>query len=410
MTYPLQQNSSRQNPAMQQSSSMFGFSREALTEAVTARKQPSYRAKQLFQNLYARGEKNFDNMTALPLALRNELSENFSLARPSIVDRKESKDGTKKWLLQFADGARAETVYIPEKNRGTLCLSSQVGCTLNCRFCHTGTQKLVRNLSAQEILEQVACVKDELNDWQQNLNKPPNNSLENSANRKITNIVMMGMGEPLYNFENVAAALNILMDAEGFCISRRKITLSTAGVVPMIARVGQELAVQLAISLHAVSDEIRDTIVPLNRKYPLNELLQACREYPRLKNSERITFEYVMLDQINDHLSHARKLVQLIRGIPAKINLIPFNHWPNSPYRCSPAKRMHEFAEIIQKAGYSAPLRRPRGSDILAACGQLRTESIKKRKSEKREPQTSESSENNPENNPCSQSANASIV
>ncbi len=391
MTYPLRQSSMQQNYLHQNSSqhnpSMFGFSREELLKTITARQQPSYRAKQLFQNLYARGEKNFDSMTSLPIALRNQLSQEFSLLRPSIVDRQESNDGTKKWLLQFIDGARAETVYIPEKNRGTLCLSSQVGCTLNCRFCHTGTQKLVRNLSAQEILEQVACVKDELNDWQQTSNKSLNEPLENPLSRKITNIVMMGMGEPLYNFENVATALNILIDAEGFCFSRRKITLSTAGVVPMITRLGKVLAVQLAISLHAVSDEIRDKIVPLNRKYPLNELLQACRDYPRLKNSERITFEYVMLDQINDHLSHARKLVQLIRGIPAKINLIPFNPWPNSPYRCSPAKRMHEFAEIIQKAGYAAPLRRPRGSDILAACGQLRTESIKKRKSETHEHQ-----------------------
>lgn len=373
--------------------SLFGFSREALLEVMIGMNQPSYRAKQLFQNLYARGVSSFSGMTSLPLALREELATNFSIARVKVVDRQESCDGTIKWLLQFADGARAESVYIPDKTRGTLCLSCQVGCTLNCRFCHTGTQGFVRNLSAQEILAQLACAKDFLADWQDkpsaarlDLGQGLEGLAENRSPRKITHIVMMGMGEPLYNFENVSTALNIMMDAEGFCISRKKITLSTAGVVPMIERVGKELSVQLAISLHAVCDEIRDELVPLNRKYPLSQLLEACRAYPRLRNSERITFEYVMLDQVNDHLEHARKLVRLISGIPAKVNLIPFNPWANSIYRCSSATRMREFANIIRNAGYSSPLRRPRGRDILAACGQLRTDSIKIRKSERHLP------------------------
>ncbi len=344
---------------------LFGLSREELLELVVGLKQPPYRARQIFQYMYARGGTSFQHLSSLPLALRKELDQKFCIARAAVVSKEVSSDGTRKWLLQFADGARAETVYIPEEDRGTLCLSSQVGCTLNCRFCHTGTQLFVRNLSASEILQQVACARDALDDWQ----KPDK--------RTISNIVMMGMGEPLYNFEQVAAALTIMMDAEAFCFSRKKITLSTAGVVPNIPLVGERLGVQLAISLHASDDKLRDTLVPLNRKYPLAELMQACRAYPRLKNAERITFEYVMLEGVNDSLQQAQELVRLIRGIPAKVNLIPFNPWPEAPYRCSPLARMRDFAAVVQKAGYAAPLRKPRGCDIMAACGQLRTASVR---------------------------------
>ena len=350
--------------------SLFGSSREELLEIVARLKQPPYRARQIFQHLYARGKTSFESLSSLPLALRKELDATFSVQRPTIASSEISNDGTRKWLLQFANGAQAETVYIPEEDRGTLCLSSQVGCTLNCRFCHTGTQLFVRNLNAGEILQQVAIARDALDDWQ------------TPDKRKISNIVLMGMGEPLYNFEQVAQALTIMMDAEGFCFSRRKITLSTAGVVPTIPLVGEQLGVQLAVSLHASDDTLRDTLVPLNRKYPLRELMQACRAYPRLKNAERITFEYVMLEDINDSPQQARDLVQLIRGIPAKVNLIPFNPWPLAPYRCSSSARMREFADIVRKAGYAAPLRKPRGRDIMAACGQLKTASLRTPKSQ----------------------------
>ena len=352
---------------------LFGLSREELLELVIGLKQPPYRARQIFQYMYARGGTSFQNLSSLPLALRQELDGRFCIERPIIAESEQSSDGTRKWLLQLADGARVETVYIPEEDRGTLCLSSQVGCTLNCRFCHTGTQLFVRNLSASEILQQVACARDALDDWQ------------TPEKRKISNIVMMGMGEPLYNFEQVAKALTIMMDAEAFCFSRRKITLSTAGVVPKIHLVGEQLGVQLAVSLHASDDALRDTLVPLNRKYPLTELMQACRAYPRLKNAERITFEYVMLEDINDSPQQARDLVQLVRGIPAKINLIPFNPWPSAPYRCSSPERMRDFADIVRKAGYAAPLRKPRGRDIMAACGQLKTASLRQHKSKGRE-------------------------
>ncbi len=349
---------------------MFGSSREELLELVEKLKQPPYRARQIFQHLYARGKTSFESLSSLPLALRKELDAAFPIERPMIASSEISNDGTRKWLLQFSNGAQAETVYIPEEDRGTLCLSSQVGCTLNCRFCHTGTQLFVRNLSAGEILQQVAIARDALDDWQ------------TPDKRKISNIVLMGMGEPLYNFEQVAQALTIMMDAEGFCFSRRKITLSTAGVVPTIPLVGEQLGVQLAVSLHASDDTLRDTLVPLNRKYPLHELMQACRAYPSLKNAERITFEYVMLEDINDSAQQARDLVHLIRGIPAKVNLIPFNPWPLAPYRCSSSARMREFADIVRKAGYAAPLRKPRGRDIMAACGQLKTASSRTRKSQ----------------------------
>ena len=357
------------SPPLAGKESLFGLSREELDERVARMKQPPYRAQQIFQYMYARGGTSFQDLSSLPLALRKQLDDQFCIERPVVASSEQSSDGTRKWLLQFADGARAETVYIPEKKRGTLCLSSQIGCTLNCRFCHTGTQRLVRNLSASEILQQIACAKDALEDWL------------TPQSRTISNIVMMGMGEPLYNFEQVAAAITIMMDAEAFCFSQRRITLSTAGVVPSIPLVGEQLGVQLAISLHASDDALRDVLVPINRKYPLAELMQACRAYPRAKNAERITFEYVMLEGVNDSQSQARELVRLIGGIPAKVNLIPFNPWPSAPYRCSSPTRMRDFAAVVQKAGYAAPLRRPRGRDIMAACGQLKTASLRLPKS-----------------------------
>ena len=288
-----------------------------------------------------------------------------------MVDR-QSIDGTRKWLLGFADGQEAETVHIPEEDRGTLCVSSQIGCTLTCRFCHTGTQRLVRNLSAAEILGQIMLARDALQEWP----SPPDGRL-------ISNIVMMGMGEPLYNYDNVAKALRIVMDGEGISISKRKITLSTAGVVPMIRRAGAELGVNLAISLHAVTDELRDRIVPINKKYPIAELMDACRSYPGLSNARRITFEYVMLKGVNDSPADARALIKLIEGVPAKVNLIPFNAWPGAPFECSSNAAIAAFSDIVFEAGYASPVRTPRGRDIMAACGQLKSESIRQRKTVK---------------------------
>jgi 23S rRNA (adenine2503-C2)-methyltransferase len=285
------------------------------------------------------------------------------------VDQK-STDGTRKWLLRFSDGQEVESVHIPEEDRGTLCVSSQVGCTLTCKFCHTGTQKLVRNLSAPEIVGQVMVARDQLREW-----PSPKDG------RLLSNIVMMGMGEPLYNFENVAKALKIVMDGEGISISKRKITLSTAGVVPMIHRCGAELGVNLAISLHAVNDELRDRIVPINKKYPLADLLEACRTYPGLTNARRITFEYVMLKDVNDSPAEARELVRLLQEIPAKVNLIPFNPWPGAPFECSTPEAIKRFSDIVFDAGYASPVRTPRGQDIMAACGQLKSESIRQRRS-----------------------------
>jgi 23S rRNA (adenine2503-C2)-methyltransferase len=294
------------------------------------------------------------------------------VARPAVSRALASLDGTQKWLLRFSDGQEVESVHIPEEDRGTLCVSSQVGCTLTCKFCHTGTQRLVRNLEAAEIVGQVMIARDALGEWP-----------SPAEDRQITNIVMMGMGEPLYNFDNVAKALKIVMDHEGLSISRRKITLSTAGVVPMIRRCGAELGVNLAISLHAVSDELRDVLVPLNKKYPIAELLDACRTYPGSSNARRITFEYVMLKGVNDTPAEARELVRLLAGIPAKVNLIPFNPWPGAPFECSSDAAIAAFADIVNAAGYSSPVRTPRGRDILAACGQLKSESVKLSKSER---------------------------
>jgi 23S rRNA (adenine2503-C2)-methyltransferase len=326
----------------------------------------------LWNWIYVHGARDFASMSNLAKDFRSDMAERFTLARPEVVTEQISNDGTRKWLLRTGPGIEFEAVYIPEADRGTLCVSSQVGCTLNCRFCHTGTQKLVRNLTPDEIVGQLLVARDSLNDWP-----------STAPGRKVTNVVMMGMGEPLYNFDNVKAALAIVTDGDGLALSKRRVTLSTAGVVPMIERAGSEIGSGLAISLHAVRDELRDVIVPINKKYPIKELLDACRTYPGASNSRRITFEYVMLKSVNDTLADARELVRLLAGIPAKINLIPFNPWPGAPYECSDWGQIEKFAEIVNKAGYASPVRTPRGRDIMAACGQLKSESVKERASAK---------------------------
>jgi 23S rRNA (adenine2503-C2)-methyltransferase len=354
--------------------SLIGLSPTELTAALEGMgldaKSARMRVRQLWNWIYVHGASDFAAMTNLAKDFRSEMAAHFSLARPEVVTQQISEDGTRKWLLRTAPGIEFETVYIPEEDRGTLCVSSQVGCTLNCRFCHTGTQKLVRNLTPFEIVGQVMVARDALGDWP-----------STRENRAITNVVMMGMGEPLYNFDNVKAALAIIMDGDGLALSKRRITLSTAGVVPMIGRAGTEIGSSLAISLHAARDELRDVIVPLNKKYPIAELLDACRNYPGVSNARRITFEYVMLKDVNDSLADARGLVKLVSGIPAKINLIPFNPWPGAPYQCSDWAQIERFAEVVNRAGYASPVRTPRGRDIMAACGQLKSESIKERAS-----------------------------
>ena len=358
--------------------SLVGLSREEIAERLgelgVAEKQRKMRVAQLWHWMYVRGAQTFDDMTNLSKELRTQLDEKFTVARPEVVAEQISNDGTRKWLLRLpGDGAgrahEVECVYIPETDRGTLCVSSQVGCTLNCSFCHTGTQRLVRNLTAGEIAGQVMLARDRLNDWTDR--ETPTGS------RLVTNIVMMGMGEPLYNFEAVRDALLIVMDNEGIGISRRRITLSTSGVVPNIVRTGDEIACMLAISLHAVRDELRNELVPLNKKYPLKELIEACRNYPGSSNSRRITFEYVMLKGVNDSMDDAKALVKLLKGVHAKINLIPFNPWPGTKYECSDWEQIEKFSEYIFNAGYSSPVRTPRGRDILAACGQLKSETEK---------------------------------
>src|SRR5579871_3427136 len=349
---------------------LVGLGRQALAEEMTAFGAEPFRARQLWHWIYHRGATSFDRMTSLSKAFRASLAERYTVARPAVSRALASVDGTQKWLLRFADGQEVESVHIPEDDRGTLCVSSQVGCTLTCKFCHTGTQRLVRNLESAEIVGQVMLARDALGEWP----SPP-------EDRQITNIVLMGMGEPLYNYDNVAKAVKIIMDGEGLSVSKRKITLSTAGVVPMMARCGEELGVNLAISLHAVTDELRDVLVPLNKKYPIAELLDACRTYPGSSNARRITFEYVMLKGVNDSPAEARELVRLLRGIPAKVNLIPFNPWPGAPYQCSSDRAIAAFSDIVFAAGYSAPVRTPRGRDILAACGQLKSDSVRVRRS-----------------------------
>jgi 23S rRNA (adenine2503-C2)-methyltransferase len=348
---------------------LVGMGRAELAEEMAGFGAEPFRARQLWHWIYHRGVTDFAAMTNLAKGFRERLGTSYELSRPEISRAQLSADGTRKWLLRFDDGQEVETVHIPESDRGTLCVSSQVGCTLTCTFCHTGTQRLVRNLTAAEIVAQVMIARDSLGEW-----PSPH------EDRQLTNIVLMGMGEPLYNYDNVAAALKIVMDPEGLAISRRKITLSTSGVVPTIARCGAELGVNLAISLHAVTDELRNTLVPLNKKYPIPELLEACRTYPGSSNARRITFEYVMLKGVNDSPAEARELVRLLKGIPAKVNLIPFNPWPGAPYECSTDAAIAAFSDIVFAAGYSAPVRTPRGRDISAACGQLKSESVRARR------------------------------
>ena len=354
--------------------SLVGLSREqlraALAQAGVGEKQLRMRTNQLWSWLYARGATKWETMTDVSKDLRATLSELYTLERLEVADAQFSDDGTRKYLFRMADGQLVETVYIPEVGRGTLCVSSQVGCTLTCRFCHTGTQKLVRNLTIAEIVGQMVAVRDDLQDWGED-------GLSNSGRRKITNVVMMGMGEPLYNSDNVGEALNVMSDGEGLSLSRRRITLSTSGVAPEIPLMGERTGVMLAISLHAVRDELRNELVPLNKKYPIETLLEACRNWPGLSNAKRITFEYVMLKGVNDSDADARDLVRMLAGIPAKINLIPFNPWPGAPYECSEWERIEAFAEIVNRAGYASPVRSPRGRDIMAACGQLKSSSVK---------------------------------
>lgn len=352
---------------------------ELFAEAGLDAKAAKLRAKQVFHWLYHRGVTDFDAMTDIAKTMRPWLAERFVIGRPEIVTAQVSSDGTRKWLLQTADGHDFEMVFIPDADRGTLCVSSQVGCTLNCRFCHTGTMRLVRNLTPGEIVGQVMLARDALGEWPKGsmagLEEDEDERTYTSDGRLLTNIVMMGMGEPLYNFDNVRDALKLVMDGDGLALSKRRITLSTSGVVPMMERCGEEIGVNLAVSLHAVTKDVRDEIVPINRKFGLDQLLQACSDYPGASNARRITFEYVMLKDKNDSDDDARELVRLIRQykLPAKVNLIPFNPWPGAPYECSTPERIKRFAEIVFEAGISAPVRTPRGRDIDAACGQLKT-------------------------------------
>jgi 23S rRNA (adenine2503-C2)-methyltransferase len=345
---------------------LIGLSREELGVVLASVGAEKFRAKQVWQWMYAKGATQFSQMTNIAKKQQELFDEHFTIGRPDVDKALLSYDGTRKWLLKFPDGNKVESVHIPEDDRGALCVSSQVGCTLTCTFCHTGTMKLVRNLNAGEIVSQILVARDTIGEW-----PVPQNSI-------LTNIVMMGMGEPLFNYDQVAKAITIMMDPEGIAISKRKITLSTSGVVPMIERTGNELGVGLAISLHAVRDELRDVLVPINKKYPIAELLKACRDYPAASNSRRITFEYVMLKGINDSDADAHELIKLLDGIHAKVNLIPFNPWPGAPYECSSGNRIHKFAEILNDAGYSSPVRTPRGQDIFAACGQLKSDSERK--------------------------------
>lgn len=353
-------------PAGDSKKNLLGLTLEEIQVELEKSGLEKFRAKQVWGWLYSHGVRDFSAMNNIAKPTREILAEKFTIARPEVVRKQESEDGTRKWLFRMPDGQEIETVHIPEEDRGALCVSSQVGCTLTCRFCHTGTQRLVRNLEAREIVSQILLARDELNEW-------PSTKEE----RMLSNIVMMGMGEPLYNYDNVAKALKIVMDPAGIAISKRKITLSTSGVAPMIKRCGEELNVNLAISLHATNNDLRDKLIPLNKKYPLEELMQACRDYPGLSNARRITFEYIMLKDVNDSDADARALVKLIRNIPAKVNLIPFNPWPGAPFECSSRKRIEAFGDIINAAGYASPVRTPRGRDILAACGQLRSESLR---------------------------------
>jgi 23S rRNA (adenine2503-C2)-methyltransferase len=357
---------------------LVGLTRDGMREALIAHGTPEKQAKmrvgQIWQWIYQKGVRDFEQMTNLAKPYRAELAQHFTISVPEVVTRQLSEDGTRKYLVRIAGGHEVEVVYIPEEGRGTLCISSQVGCTLTCSFCHTGTQKLVRNLTAAEIIGQVMIARDDLGEW------PAPGRNPKDETRLLSNIVLMGMGEPLYNFDNVRDAMKIAMDPEGISLSRRRITLSTSGVVPEIARTAQEIGCLLAVSFHATTDETRDKLVPINKRWNIAALLDALRDYPKVSNSERITFEYVMLAGVNDTDEDARRLVKLIEGIPAKINLIPFNEWPGAPYKRSSNNRIHAFADIIYKAGYASPIRTPRGEDIMAACGQLKSATERARK------------------------------
>jgi len=348
---------------------LVGLGRDELVAELATIGEKPFRARQLWHWIYHQGSTDFSEMTTLAKPFREKLATLYRVARPEVSGFQESEDGTRKWLTRFDDGQEAESVFIPEEDRGAVCLSSQVGCSLTCTFCHTGTMQMVRNLSPGEIVGQFMLARDSYDEW----------PTPKDGGRMISNIVMMGMGEPLFNFENVASALRIIMDGEGLSLSKRRITLSTSGVVPLMARCGTELGVNLAVSLHAVRDELRDELVPINKKYPLKELMQACRSYPGSNNARRITFEYVMLKGVNDSDADARELLKLVDGIPAKFNLIPFNPWPGSTYECSSSNRLHRFSEILNDGGYSAPVRTPRGRDIQAACGQLKSASQRHR-------------------------------
>ncbi|MBS3850321.1 23S rRNA (adenine(2503)-C(2))-methyltransferase RlmN [Devosia sp. BSSL-BM10] len=379
--------SSAIRPAATSRPSLIGLTKPQLVEALTttgiaADKEARMRASQLWNWLYVNGTTDFERMSNIAKPVRQKLADVFNLDRPEIVSEQVSTDGTRKWLFRFRDPANpnyppveVETVYIPEEDRGTLCVSSQVGCTLTCSFCHTGTQKLVRNLTAGEILGQILMAREQLGDFPGGTRPADGGLVPSAGTRAITNVVMMGMGEPLYNYENVKQALLIGVADDGMNLSRRRITLSTSGVVPFIEPTGREIDVMLAISLHATNNDLRDVLVPINKKYPLEELLEACRTYPGVSNSRRITFEYVMLDGINDSDAEAHELVRLLKGIPAKINLIPFNPWPGANYGTSPSSRIERFADIVNRAGYASPVRTPRGRDIFAACGQLKSDS-----------------------------------
>ena len=348
---------------------------EHLLKAGIEQKHLNMRLNQIWGWLYQKGITDFSKMGNISKDVKGLLSKYFSISLPAIVEKKISTDGTRKYLLRLSGGHEIETVFIPETDRGTLCISSQVGCTLTCPFCHTGTQKLVRNLNPSEMIGQVLIAREDLNEW------PTEQNNRAGQPRKLSNIVLMGMGEPLYNFDAVRDAMNIAMDPAGIALSRRRITLSTSGVVPEIGKVGDEIGCMLAISFHATTDEVRNKLVPINKRWNISQLLQALRDYPRLSNSERITFEYVMIDKVNDSDEDARRLIALIKGIPAKINLIPFNEWPGAPYKRSSNNRIRAFADIIHNAGYSSPIRKPRGEDIMAACGQLKSETERARKS-----------------------------
>ncbi len=376
--------------ALSSNPSLVGLTRQELAERLAVigvpERELKMRVAQLWHWIYFRGATQFNDMTNVGKETRKALSEAYTLERPRIVSEQVSKDGTRKWLLRMTPtgpldkGAEIECVYIPETDRGTLCVSSQVGCTLTCRFCHTGTQRFVRNLTSAEIVAQLIVARDSIGEWPGKT--PPEGAfVPSDGGRFISNIVFMGMGEPLFNLDNVAASIDILSDNEGIALSRRRITVSTSGVVPQLTKLGETVNPMLAVSLHAVRDDLRNELVPLNRKYPIAQLLQACREYPGLSNARRITFEYVMLKGVNDSDSEARELVRLLKGIPAKINLIPFNPWPGSVYECSDWERIEHFSEIVFRAGYASPVRTPRGRDILAACGQLKSETEKLRAS-----------------------------